>query len=88
MGFEVLVVCVALKWALKEGRVVEGILGCLADLRVLSVAFGSQMPRHPHCVCRYTMSSFFLLYTFLPIAAGLVLILLSPIIKRKMHGIQ
>jgi len=36
----------------------------------------------------YSMSTFFLIYTGLPIAAGAVLILLTPVIKKKMHGIH
>lgn len=36
----------------------------------------------------YSMSTFFLIYTGLPIGAGLVLILLTPVIKKKMHGIH
>jgi POT family proton-dependent oligopeptide transporter len=36
----------------------------------------------------YSLSTFFLIYTFLPIGAGLILILLSGFIKRKMHGIH
>jgi len=36
----------------------------------------------------YSMSAFFLIYTFLPIGAGIVLILLTPMIKKKMHGIH
>ncbi|MFT7153640.1 MAG: POT family proton-dependent oligopeptide transporter [Alteromonas macleodii] len=36
----------------------------------------------------YSMSTFFLIYTGLPIGAGIVLILLTPMIKRKMHGIH
>jgi POT family proton-dependent oligopeptide transporter len=36
----------------------------------------------------YSLSTFFLIYTFLPIGAGLILILMSGFIKRKMHGIH
>lgn len=36
----------------------------------------------------YSMSTFFLIYTGLPIGAGLMLILLTPMIKKKMHGIH
>ena len=36
----------------------------------------------------YSMSTFFLIYTGLPIGAGLILILLTPMIKKKMHGIH
>jgi POT family proton-dependent oligopeptide transporter len=36
----------------------------------------------------YSLSTFFLIYTFLPIGAGLVLILMSKYIRKKMHGIH
>lgn len=36
----------------------------------------------------YSMSTFFLIYTGLPIGAGMILILLTPMIKKKMHGIH
>ncbi len=36
----------------------------------------------------YSLSTFFLIYTFLPIGAGLVLILMSKFIRKKMHGIH
>lgn len=37
---------------------------------------------------QYSISVFFLIYTVLPIAAGLILILLTPRIKKLMHGIH
>jgi proton-dependent oligopeptide transporter, POT family len=37
---------------------------------------------------RYSMSLFFLLFFIIPVVAGLVLISLSKLIKRKMHGIH
>ena len=36
----------------------------------------------------YGLSGFFLIFFFIPIAAGLVLIALTPMIKKKMHGIH
>lgn len=36
----------------------------------------------------YSLSTFFLIYTGLPIGAGLLLILLTPMINKKMHGIK
>jgi len=36
----------------------------------------------------YSMSVFFLIFFFIPVTAGLVLIALSKIIKKKMHGIH
>lgn len=37
---------------------------------------------------KYDMSTFFLIFTFVPITAGVTLILLSPVIKKLMHGIK
>jgi POT family proton-dependent oligopeptide transporter len=36
----------------------------------------------------YSMAIFFLIFTAIPIAAGLILVVLSPMIKKKMHGIH
>ncbi len=36
----------------------------------------------------YRLSTFFMIYFFIPVAAGVILILLTPFIKKKMHGIQ
>ena len=36
----------------------------------------------------YSLSIFFLIFTAIPILAGLVLIVLTPMIKKKMHGIH
>lgn len=37
---------------------------------------------------KYGLSIFFLIFTVIPIVAGLILILLNPILKRMMHGIK
>jgi len=36
----------------------------------------------------YSMSTFFLIFTVIPIAAGLVLVLLNGTLKRMMHGVE
>lgn len=36
----------------------------------------------------YSMSTFFLIFTLIPIAAGIVLIALKGVLKKKMHGIE
>ncbi len=36
----------------------------------------------------YSMATFFLIIAALPVAVGLILILLNPMLKRKMHGIN
>ncbi|OIQ38013.1 MAG: MFS transporter [Bacteroidetes bacterium MedPE-SWsnd-G1] len=37
---------------------------------------------------QYSMSYFFLIFTIVPITAGLILILLNPLMKKLMHGIR
>ena len=36
----------------------------------------------------YSMSTFFLIFTFVPIIAGLVVMSLTPIVKKLMHGVK
>ena len=36
----------------------------------------------------YSMSVFFLIFTAIPIGAGIVLMLLTPWMKKKMHGVH
>ena len=37
---------------------------------------------------KYSISTFFLIFTFVPIAAGLVMLGLNKTLKKKMHGIE
>lgn len=37
---------------------------------------------------KYDLSTFFLIFTFVPIAAGIVVALLNPVMKKLMHGIR
>jgi len=37
---------------------------------------------------QYGLSSFFLIFTVLPVAAGLIMLALTPFLKKKMHGIH
>ena len=36
----------------------------------------------------YSMSMFFLIFTFVPVIAGLIVIALTPIVKKLMHGVK
>ena len=36
----------------------------------------------------YSMSTFFLIFTFIPIIAGLIVMSLTPIVKKLMHGVK
>lgn len=37
---------------------------------------------------KYSMSTFFLIFTLIPIVAGLILVILNPLMKKLMHGIR
>jgi len=37
---------------------------------------------------KYSMTTFFLIFTLVPITAGFLVIMLTPIIKKLMHGIN
>ena len=37
---------------------------------------------------KYSMSTFFLIFTLIPISAGLILVLINPLMKKLMHGIR
>ena len=41
-----------------------------------------------HISSTYSMSTFFLIFTVIPAAAGLVLMALAPWMKKKMHGVH
>ncbi len=37
---------------------------------------------------KYSMSTFFLIFTLVPVTAGVILIVLNPIMKKMMHGVR
>jgi proton-dependent oligopeptide transporter, POT family len=37
---------------------------------------------------KYGLSTFFLIFTIIPIAAAVIMLLLNPMMKRKMHGVE
>ena len=37
---------------------------------------------------QYSLSTFFLIFTIIPIAAGVVVMMLNPVLKRLMHGVH
>ena len=37
---------------------------------------------------RYDISTFFLIFTIVPVAIGLIAILLHPVLKKLMHGVK
>ncbi len=39
-------------------------------------------------VDKYSMSTFFLIFTLVPISAGIILVILNPLMKKLMHGVR
>jgi len=37
---------------------------------------------------KYSMTTFFLIFTFIPVGLGLIIMLLTPVLKRLMHGVK
>jgi POT family proton-dependent oligopeptide transporter len=37
---------------------------------------------------QYSLSAFFLIFTIVPIAAGVLVALLNPLLKKLMHGVK
>ena len=37
---------------------------------------------------QYSLATFFGIFTLVPIAAGILLMLLNPILKKRMHGVR
>ena len=51
-------------------------------------AAGSMGGMIDQITAEYSMSTFFLIFTFIPIIAGFILMGLAPIMKKLMHGIK
>ena len=59
----------------------------------LAIAIGNKLAgslggKIEEVTSKYDMSTFFLIFTIVPVAAGLLLILISPIIRKLMHGVK
>ncbi len=51
----------------------------------LAAAVGGEIE---NITAQYSLSTFFLIFTIVPIAAGLLVMLLNPILKKLMHGVK
>ncbi len=59
----------------------------------LAIAIGNKLAgtlggKIDEITSQYDMSTFFLIFTAIPVSAGVILIMLSPVIKKLMHGIK
>jgi POT family proton-dependent oligopeptide transporter len=68
-------------------------IGMMFGIWYLAIAAGNYLAQFVGgyidvIVEKYSMSSFFLIFTLIPAAAGVILILLNPWMRKMMHGIK
>ncbi|MFV0237116.1 MAG: MFS transporter, partial [Flavobacteriales bacterium] len=51
----------------------------------LAAALGGQIENITN---QYSLSTFFLIFTIVPIIAGIIVIILNPVLKKMMHGVK
>jgi POT family proton-dependent oligopeptide transporter len=68
-------------------------IGMMFGIWYLAIAIGNFLAQKVGgyidvIVEKYSMSTFFLIFTLVPIGAGLILVILNPLMKKLMHGIR
>ena len=68
-------------------------IGIMFGIWYLAIAAGNYLAQFvggyiDQIVEQYSMSAFFLIFTLIPVGAGLILMVLNPLIKKLMHGIK
>lgn len=74
---------------LVPGRMIAFMFG----IYYLAIAIGNKLAHFmggkiDAITAQYSLSTFFLIFTIVPIAAGLLAVLLNPLLKRLMHGVR
>ena len=68
-------------------------IGIMFGIWYLSIAIGNKIAGTmggviDEITAKYSMTSFFLIFTIIPIALGLFVMLLTPLVKKLMHGVH
>jgi len=68
-------------------------IGIMFGLWYLAIAIGNKLAGFVGSyidviVNKYSMSAFFLIFTIIPILVGLILIVITPKMKKMMHGVH
>ncbi len=68
-------------------------IGIMFGIWYLAIAIGNKIAgsmggQIDKITAQYSMSTFFLIFTLIPIGLGLLIMLLNPMIKRLMHGVH
>jgi len=68
-------------------------IGIMFGIWYLAIAIGNKIAgtmggEIDKITAKYSMSTFFLIFTLIPIGLGIFIMLLTPIIKKLMHGVK
>ncbi len=68
-------------------------IGFMFGMWYLAIAIGNKLAaivggQIDNITKEYSLSTFFLIFTIVPIAAGILIMLLNPLIKKLMHGVK
>ena len=68
-------------------------VGFMFGIYYLSIAIGNKLAHYvggdiDHITEKYGLSSFFLIFTFIPLGLGVLSLLLHPLLKKLMHGVR
>jgi POT family proton-dependent oligopeptide transporter len=68
-------------------------VGFMFGIYYLSIAIGNKLAHYvggdiDHITEKYGLSSFFLIFTFIPLGLGALSLLLHPLLKKLMHGVR
>jgi POT family proton-dependent oligopeptide transporter len=68
-------------------------IGMMFGLWYIAIAFGNKIAGSmggmiDEITAQYSMTTFFLIFTLVPIVAGIAIMLLTPLVKKLMHGVK
>ena len=68
-------------------------IGIMFGIWYLAIAIGNKTAGSlggmiDEITAQYSMTTFFLIFTFIPIGLGLFIMLMTPVMKKLMHGIR
>ena len=68
-------------------------IGIMFGIWYLAIAIGNKIAGTmggmiDKITAQYSMSTFFLIFTLIPVGLGIFIMLLTPIIKKLMHGVK
>ncbi len=68
-------------------------IGIMFGIWYLAIAIGNKLAgsmggKIDEITAKYSMQDFFLIFTLIPMGLGVLIMLLTPVVKRLMHGVR